>query len=196
VRRLRDDQAGFTLVELLVVTVLLGVIGAIAVQGIVITMERQRATAQRIEGLHELEIAVQRASRDLRAANPLVLSETRPATTMIGARIQREAETLIVSYGLEEEGGEQVLVQRTAVEGETVQVRQLVTQVDNDDAPVFRYLREDGTEIECDDTVSTCARTFMDQATDVEINLLRGVVGQDPVTVSTTINIRNIRYGS
>jgi prepilin-type N-terminal cleavage/methylation domain-containing protein len=196
VSRLRDDQAGFTLVELLVVTVLLGVIGAIAVQGIVITMERQRATAQRIDGLHELEIAVQRASRDLRAANPLVLSETRSATTTIGARIQREGETLIVSYGLEEEGGEQVLVQRTAVEGETVQVRQLVTQVDNGDAPIFRYLREDGTEITCDDTVSTCARTFMDQATDVEINLLRGVVGQDPVTVSTTINIRNIRYGS
>ena len=193
--RYHNDERGFSLVELLVVMVLLGVVGSIAVQAILTTMQRQSETAQRIEALHELEVALQRAGRDLRSANPLLLSETRSATTMIGARIQRGGENLVISYGLEVEDGDQVLVQRVARVDSSFEDRELVTQVSNT-KPIFRYLRADKSEIPCTSTIADCARTFMDEATDVEIRLERGVVGQQPVVVTTTINIRNIRYGS
>ena len=69
VRAAQDE--GFTLVELLVSIVLLGVVGAVVTAGIVTAMKTTRQDELRGDGSAKLRIAVERVSQDVRAADPL-----------------------------------------------------------------------------------------------------------------------------
>lgn len=197
--RLRGEQSGFTLVELLVVMVLMGVVGSITVAAIVTGMNSQRTTQARLDALHELEVAVQRSIRDLRAASPLLVSNITPADEHLGARLRRGGEVAHVYYELEtdEDTDEQYLVQLVSEGGETV-TRQLVTAVDNGDRPLFRYYGTDGVELDCDwdEQTELEYRDCILSANAVAMQVVRGVAGQEPVTVETRVNIRSIRYGS
>jgi prepilin-type N-terminal cleavage/methylation domain-containing protein len=196
--RLRHEQAGFTLVELLVVMVLMGVVGSITVAAIVTGMNSQRTTQDRLDALHELEVATQRAIRDLRVASPLLVSTQTPASEHIGTRFRRGGEPTTVFYELEtdEDSNEQFLVQLVSTGGESFS-RRLVTAVDNGDTPLFRYFDTDGSELECDwDLPELEYRDCILSANAVAIRLVRGVHGQEPVVVETRVNIRSIRYGS
>lgn len=64
-------EAGFTLVELLVVLTLLGVIGSIVTSGLVQSMRVTRESQTRIEAMAELQRGAERMGRELRAACPL-----------------------------------------------------------------------------------------------------------------------------
>ncbi|QBI21505.1 prepilin-type N-terminal cleavage/methylation domain-containing protein [Egibacter rhizosphaerae] len=72
-RQVNED--GFTLVELLVVVLLLGVLGAAITSGIVSAHSAQRAQIERSDALAELRTAAERVSRDVRAADPLLFAE-------------------------------------------------------------------------------------------------------------------------
>jgi len=65
------QDEGFTLVELLVSIVLLGVVGAVVTAGIVTAMKTTRQDELRGDGSAKLRIAVERVSQDVRAADPL-----------------------------------------------------------------------------------------------------------------------------
>lgn len=63
---LRNQEDGFTLVELLIVVVILGVVGAVTVTGIVQGMRTTDRIQTRADALVELERASQRIERELR----------------------------------------------------------------------------------------------------------------------------------
>lgn len=66
----RDD--GFTLVELLVVMSLSMIIGTIVVSSVVRSMQASVAATARIEALNNLEVGMERISRQIRAADPIM----------------------------------------------------------------------------------------------------------------------------
>jgi prepilin-type N-terminal cleavage/methylation domain-containing protein len=66
------SDAGFTLVELLVVVLLLGVVGGIVTSGLVSAMQNTRASQARIEAMAELQRGAERITREFRAACPVM----------------------------------------------------------------------------------------------------------------------------
>lgn len=68
----RSDESGFSLVELLVVILLLGVVGSVVVTGLVSAMRHTQESQQRIEAMAELQRAAERITRELRAACPVM----------------------------------------------------------------------------------------------------------------------------
>lgn len=69
-RRLADEQ-GFTLVELLVVSLIIGVVGAVTATGIISGMRTTADAQDRAEAQAATRVAAERASRELRMADPL-----------------------------------------------------------------------------------------------------------------------------
>ncbi len=65
--RVRDDQ-GLTLVELLVATVLVGVLGAIVTTAVLISNKQVRTSSDEAVGLADTRIVVERLGRDIRAS--------------------------------------------------------------------------------------------------------------------------------
>jgi prepilin-type N-terminal cleavage/methylation domain-containing protein len=195
--RLRS-QAGFTLVEVLVVLVLMGVVGGIATTAVVATLTSSSKTEQRVRALNELETALQRMTRDLRVADPLELSPTATSgnfeafETDLGASIFREGASTDVRYRLvgDPEDGPQRLVREDT--GQT-----LVTLVDNGGEPVFEYLRFDGEPLSCEglDDIDDCKDRLM-KAAQIRIRLVRVIdESSQPVRAETIIGVRSIRYG-
>lgn len=183
--RLRSDAAGATLVELLVVMVLLGVIGSIVTTAVIAGLTSAAETQARLEALHELEVAVQRVSRDLRAARVLSLSPVDDFARDLGAELDRDGQDLTVRYRVD--SADELIREDT---GQT-----LVTLVDNDATqPVFRYLTSAGLDVSCS-TVDECRTAYL-QAAQIEVSLVRAIPGQDDIRASTRVAVRSIRYGS
>jgi prepilin-type N-terminal cleavage/methylation domain-containing protein len=181
----RDDQRGFTLVELLVVLLLLGIVGGIVGNAVITSFRSSRATTNRTVALHELEIALQRMTRDLRAADPLVLSSGGDYDRQIGAWIDRDGTREIVRYEIVEVDGNQQLIR--------VDTNQtLVSLVDNGGEPVFRYLDEDGEQIEC---TTDCSSAYL-RAARVEIRLVREIPNREPVRAITSVGVRGMRFST
>lgn len=65
------DDAGFTLVELAVVTLVLGVVGAVTATGIIGGMRGTSHAQARVDTLAATQTAIERVSREMRAADPL-----------------------------------------------------------------------------------------------------------------------------
>lgn len=195
-RRSAESSAGFTLVELLVVMVMLGIIGGVVVTAVSTSLRSASITQGRIEALQELEVALQRMTRDLRTASELQLAPLADATASfgdyIGADIVRDGALTPVRYRLldPEDGSSQRLIREDT--GQT-----LVTLVDNEDEPVFRYRRFDGSVIACGGlTEAECGDLILDEVTTIEIRLVREIPNRQPVEAETRVSVRSIRYGS
>jgi prepilin-type N-terminal cleavage/methylation domain-containing protein len=213
---MRDHQDGFTLVELLVVMVLLGVVGGIVLNAIVTGSASARASTARTIALHDLEIALQRVGRDLRAADPLYVTsgtDLEDYGRQVGAEIVHDRAVHFVTFSVELIDGQQQLVQDTAsvdldelIESglpiedviTTQPQRALVTGVDNP-TDVFTYYDREGEPIICapgvDASKEDCDLLYSD-AYQLGIRLERAVAGQEPVQAETRINVRNMRYRS
>lgn len=179
------SEAGFTLVELLVVLVLLGVVGGVVVSAITTGLRSSANTTARITALQELEIALQRMTGDLRAANPLQLSTTGNYEREIGARIDRDGSVTDVTYEVRTVAGVQQLIRVDT--GQT-----LVSLVDNGGEPVFRYLDEDGEDVDCS---TDCSTAYLQDTSRIEIRLVRSLGNGDDVRAITSVGIRSLRYG-
>ncbi|MFA9445650.1 type II secretion system protein J [Egicoccus sp. AB-alg6-2] len=206
----RSSEQGFTLVELLVSMVLLGVVGSVVVSAIVTGMQSARTTTARTMAIHELEVALQRVGRELRAADPLYVSENGAYGTQIGAEVVRNGQVQVISFAVVEEDGQQFLVQDTAigdiadiesgvVELTTLPRRTLVTAVDNGSDPVFTYFDDYGDPIVCTPPTpgpsEACDLAYSD-AYKIGLRLERTLSDQSPVRAETYITVRNMRYRS
>lgn len=185
-----SDESGFSLVELLTVIVILAVIGGFVVTAITTALQSSTRTQARIEAIQELETAIQRMARDIRAAEVLVLNPDDPRRS-IRSRVQRDGLLEVRAFSLQDEGGDTVLVSETFPVGADEEAlptasQRLVTLVDNDETPLFTYFDRDGVELP--PAQSTAARH-------VEITLIRAIPGQRAIETTTLVSIRSVRFG-
>ena len=201
-------DAGFTLVELLVVTVLLGIVGSITVAGLVRAFDSSRQTSARTHAIHELELSLQQVGRELRAADPLFITADGDYPRRVAAEVVRDRQVRIVRYQVAESDDENEfqLMQETTwydlddyadedvetdpLESDSV----LVTRLDNADGDVFGYYRSDGTVIDCDSDSSACQQAHANAA-QIRIRFERTLDDGDPIRAETRVNVRSTRYG-
>lgn len=97
-----DDDRGFGLVELLVVMVLLGIVGAILVASMVSGMRTTSYGQQRVESIANAQVGMERMARELRAADPLRVAEPDQAA----ADVRRAGVLHHYIYRAEDTGGQ------------------------------------------------------------------------------------------
>ena len=190
------SESGFSLVELLVVLVITGILGGVVVSAITTSMRSASATSARIHATQELEIAMQRMTRDFRAADPLELSPSGDFATEAGARVLRGADASTVMYALDDDGSalrsRVVELDENGQQVAGVPSQQLVTNVDNGDTPVFSYLDSSGETLPCDPDCTTAYR----QAAQVRIQLVRRIDDDTEVVLDSQVSVRSVRYRS
>lgn len=177
------SEAGVTLVELLVVFVLLGVVGGVVTSAVVSSLRSAAATNQKIEATNELEIAAQRITRDLRAAENLTVILDDPAAV--------DPVIVGVLAMLREQDGSEFFVSFEIVDDQLIRVAEgqqlLVTAVGNQaDDPVFTCRDPLGQPITCGDG----------GLSQIGIRLVREIDGRNPVILETIVSIRNLRWGA
>lgn len=177
-------ESGTTLVELLIVMVIFTAVGGVVLSSTVTALQNAAATNARIDALQELELAMQRVSRDLRAADPLELVDGE-YDTALGASILRGGERTSVRFRLVDAGDVQQMVREDTSHA-------LVTNLDNDGDPVFEYLDRFGREISC----TTDCDTALLQAAQVQVRFVRVIPNSTPAIVETRVGVRNLRHGS
>lgn len=82
-RRPGHAEAGYTLIELLVVLVILGIIGTIVTSTIVNSMQATRREQDRVFTVATAQTALERLSRDVRTADPLVAANLNDVTMLV-----------------------------------------------------------------------------------------------------------------
>lgn len=184
--RLRDGQGGLTLVELLVVMGLLTVVGAIAMSGLVRGMQTATYSQQRGDAVQATQIALERVSRELRAADPLRAA----APGAVTVDVYRQGALLQYEFRVEAAGTTFELVQElrrfddptadpTSDTPDAVTESVLVSDLVDED--VFVLLDASGT-----------AGASAADTRQVQIVLERAVDGEvDPIEVTTTVKVRN-----
>jgi prepilin-type N-terminal cleavage/methylation domain-containing protein len=180
-------QDGFTLVELLVVLLLFGVISSI-IAGAMIRGLRADAQAQsRIEAFEDMQLALERVSRDVRAASmPLEMAEP----DEIRLRLLRDGSCLEYTYWVDDADSALYVSERRSTDGcatfgpaaERVLVPGLQPNSD-----VFTY------ESDQYDAGERMAANPVTRPDFVTITFTRTLFEQRPVTVSTVVGLRNAR---
>jgi prepilin-type N-terminal cleavage/methylation domain-containing protein len=208
-RRTPSTEGGFTLVELLVVVIILGVIGSIVTSSVISAFVSTRRGEQRVHALNDLQRGIERVGRELRAADPLVLEAGTDPAQEIGAEIVRGGQRVEYRYYLVEVDDSAELredVVRRTLDGQVVSQRQglFIADIANveTDTPLFSYFYTDpGTrqlrEIDCEAdglTESQCLQRHT-TATQVRLTLEKLLPEQPPIQVETVVNIRSVRLG-
>lgn len=173
----RSDE-GFSLVELLVVTLLLGVIGSVVVTGLVRSMQVSQETQARMQATAELQRTADRVGRELRAACPLTTADPLAAS----ARVHRGGE--ILEHRFRVAGG--------ALTHEVVRIENdALAAVIQSERTLLPDLATTGTGFTYADAEGLAASSPADVRA-VRVLLARGL-GADspPLRLETAINLRN-----
>lgn len=193
----RRGQGGFTLVELLVVMLIMGIVGGVVTTALVRGMQTSAVAQSRIQGLSDLQRGVERIARELRVADPLCLT-VGEEDTRLGASVYRAGKRYRYDFYLQGSGDELELVQdvtefsspadtsgSVVAEGTFIAEagNDLVTDAAGDPLPLFEYFDQDG-----DPPITPQA------AAQVQVNLSKQVRGDDPLVVTTSVEVRNTRY--
>jgi prepilin-type N-terminal cleavage/methylation domain-containing protein len=72
-----EQDSGFSLVELLVVIVLLGIVGTVTTAGVVNALRTTRVQTDETGTLESAKVAIERVTREIRGANALVTCQPR-----------------------------------------------------------------------------------------------------------------------
>ena len=201
-------QRGFTLVEFLVVLVLIGVIGGIVTSSLIRGLQTADRADDRISATLDLQRAIERVGRELRAADPLIFP-TSGATFRqeVRAQVKRDGQTFRYRYYLVDTTGGAELREdvRRVVDGEVVESRDglFIADVANlqTDTELFTYYVVDPItgefgEAQCDDPTDAACRDLHLTATQIRMRLERLLPNQDPIGLETVVNIRNTRYSA
>lgn len=176
--RLHQDD-GFSLVELLIAMFLAAVVGGVAVSGIVGGLQQSARTQDRIDAFNELQLAMERMSREVRAADPIIVA----TDTRIEVQVRRDGQCSQFSYELT---GDVLRVQRDVSNDDcetftTGMPTPLASEVVNPvGRPMFSYQTHDGSVATTEDEIGV-----------VNIEIQRDIPDQPPVAVSTVVNVRN-----
>ena len=184
-------QGGFTLVELLVVLLLLGVVGSIVAGGLVRGMRADAQAQARIEAFEDMQVALERVSREVRAAStppPESVLDFDKDGKWLQLQVLREGTCIRFTY--EVDADDDVL--RASEERSTDGCENFGTSTDRvlvpdlADHAVFTFetnrYDDDGERIAAD---SAGDIRF------VTITFTRTLFEQQPVTVSTVVGLRN-----
>jgi prepilin-type N-terminal cleavage/methylation domain-containing protein len=179
--RTRRADAGFTLVELLVVMTLLSVIGGVVVSSLVTSMQSTRDTQTRVEAMAQLQRAAENVTREIRAACPIV--GTSLDKDRITAAIQRDGERLRHTYRLDAAAG--TLVQDVQQENAAGSWVTLISG-----RVIISDLVADKSGFEFFDDASG-AVTLPGDVRMVKVNLSRSLPDAGDVFVETAVSLRN-----
>lgn len=204
-------EDGLSLAELLVVMSLLTVVGGIVVTGLVGGLRASALVQARTEALSELQVGVQRMTRDLRAAAPVQLV-TVGANPSIHVRVFRSDGCARVTYRLE--GSElaqytQPLTPAPPADDQPPNPAACVSPAAADPPPGtatrrvlvhglapatgFTYRRASGTLM--DFSLTGADRPLERDIRTVEVTVARTVAGGGVVHVTTTVLLRNQGVG-
>ena len=175
-------QEGMTLVELLVVLLLVSVVGSVIAGGLIRGMRAEAHAQSRIEAFEQMQVAMERASRDIRAAAPLEVAEANE----IQFQLTRDSACFRFTYWVEDDAL-QVREERSTDGCATFPseaVRVLVPELEPG-TPVFVY----ETDVYADGEREVAATA--DDVRFVTITFTRTLFDQQPVTVRTVVGLRN-----
>ena len=172
--RLRQDS-GFTLVEALVTMSIMVMVGALVVTSLIQGSRSTAGAQDRSEGIAELQLALERLSRELRAADPLTVA----AAGSVELEVTRDGQTREIAYAVT---GRELVESRTV--GATTRSTVLAQEVD---ALELIYYDDDGDVIP-----APVPATDLDDVHRVAIRMERFIPGAgEPIEVRTTVYLRN-----
>lgn len=196
----RED--GFTVVELLVVMVLVGVVGSILLSAVISSLQASSSSEDRMRALNDLQTGVERVGRELRAATSLSPHLSQDPEYGMTSIVFRDGDRWQYDYYLaEDDDGAMALFEDiTRFDGDSNDVIEsrdgiFITDIANIEleAPVFQYYNRatDGSleVVDCGEELIRCAT-----AKQVQLTLWKDMPGQDPMAVETVVNVRNMRY--
>jgi prepilin-type N-terminal cleavage/methylation domain-containing protein len=179
--RLQRDDSGFTLIELLVAIGLSVLVTAVAGSTIVQSLKVQRRQVEHVHALNDAKKGFERMTRELRAADPLLLAEPQA----VDMTIVRDGTTATYRFRLVNgtAGRRNLTVQVGAGPVRTL-VRDLVDQ------PVFTFLGNGGGVLPGPDVDERLVRT-------VRVDLvLRPPFSTTELELSQDVVLRNWRTGA
>jgi prepilin-type N-terminal cleavage/methylation domain-containing protein len=196
---LRDnnDDDGFTLVELLVSIILLGVVGSIASAAILTATQTQRNTDSLVTARTEATKSVERISRDLRAANPLRAAAANDVTvdTLRGTTCERRRYYVDGTNRLMLSTARFATGTACGVFGATpgaATATVIADAVATGGTPLFTYLRWDGSTSQRVAITAPVSASNLGLVDGVVINVTVPAAPRAPVTVSTQVDLRNV----
>lgn len=187
-------EAGFSLIELMVVLVILGVIGAIITGGLTNGLRASNQAQARIEAYEDMQIALERVSRDVRGASRSRLAiEDEDETWDVGEGIRfdrlQDGEGRCARYTYWVEDGALRVTEQNSTDGcatfTTGATRVLVPRLENTTVFTFWTYDDDGKRDDITDSDD------IDDISIVTISFTRTLVGQQNATVETHVGLRN-----
>lgn len=195
----RRPAAGMTLIEVMVAMVVLAIIGAVVISAIIHAGRMVETGQAQAQTLQQLQHTLQRVSREVRAADPLVIYENEPHWKL-GATVYRDHTgdgqpdrlefvyrvdsteanpQLVQDQYLVDEDGDRHLIQRGVFIDRLAEAQA--------DQPLFRYFDANGQEI-----VGADAEAYATAAS-VEITANRTYDG-NVLHASTRVGVRSTRF--
>ena len=180
-RRLREDESGISLVEMLVTISLLVVVSVPFTRAMVLGMQTQRRQVSTIHATTEIQIAMEQVTRDLRGANPL-LAPLDPSAVRF--TVYRTGGLRPAAYVVQTVGGTSNLVLQETV-GPTTTDRLVLKDLQPLPAGqvMFTYLDASGAVMAPSDPPEDVAR--------IVIRLRAAVMEQPDATLVDSVALRN-----
>lgn len=182
-RRRAADQRGITVVEILVVVALLGIVGAIVASSMVRGFQADAEARDRITAFEDMQVALERMSREIRGANPLLLAED----DQIEVQVLRDGQCLHFRYRLPD-GEEDVLVrQRRSTDGcnTFTDLAEQPLMQGLEGGPIFEYRDRHGQVLDPDEG------PIVGDVRTVRITFQRSLIRDRQVEVNTIVQLRN-----
>jgi prepilin-type N-terminal cleavage/methylation domain-containing protein len=201
--RARDDEAGLTLIELLVTMIIMGVISAVVTAGIVTSLTDQRRERTRLDAVSSSQVVLERVSKDLRAANPLVAGDSSSVTMLVyhGTACQQRRYYVNASSQLVEEiasyPASATCSTRSGALGAASSRVLLAKVVNASTDPVFSYRRIDPAQDALVAVTAPVAAGYVSLVDSVTVSLKAGLKeNQQPVSMGTSVDLRNVERNS